>query len=142
VVARLIHAGASFPSIGCRGEDTVTRAAFFLKIRAVLGNLIGTRNFELLDASKPQREYNMSCREVTEFLTDYLDGSLPLRQRVLFRIHLLGCGNCRRYLDSFETTIRNVRHLGEARSAHDVIPIPEELVRAILSARDSQVPQA
>ena len=48
----------------------------------------------------------MSCQEVTEFLADFLDGELPLRQRLVFRLHLLMCPDCRRYLDSYAATIR------------------------------------
>ena len=51
----------------------------------------------------------MSCKEVTEFLADYLDSQLSLRQRLVFRLHLLMCRNCRRYLDSYAATIRLTR---------------------------------
>jgi predicted anti-sigma-YlaC factor YlaD len=80
----------------------------------------------------------MSCQEVTELLADYLDGQLPLRQRIVFRLHLLMCRDCRRYLGSYAATIRLTRALGANSAVDDCAPVPEELVRAILAARDSQ----
>jgi hypothetical protein len=40
----------------------------------------------------------LSCREVTERASDYLDRALPLRQRLAVRLHLFMCQHCRRYL--------------------------------------------
>ncbi len=80
----------------------------------------------------------MSCQEITEFLADYLDGQLPLRQRLVFWLHLLVCRDCRRYLDSYATTIRLTRALGANSPAENLATVPEELVQAILAARENQ----
>ncbi len=80
----------------------------------------------------------MNCREVTDFLSDYLDGALPLRQRIAFKLHLLLCRDCRRYLDSFATAVKLTRSLGVRSAAVDNAPIPEALVQAILAARGKQ----
>jgi predicted anti-sigma-YlaC factor YlaD len=77
----------------------------------------------------------MNCREVTEFLSDYLDGELPLRQRLTFKLHLLLCRDCRRYLQSFATTIELTRSLGDRTTADAGPPVPNALVQAILAAR-------
>jgi hypothetical protein len=77
----------------------------------------------------------MNCKDVTEFLSDYLDGELPLRQRVTFKLHLLLCRDCRRYLRSFATTIKLTQSLGRGPSAGEDPPVPEALVQAILAAR-------
>jgi predicted anti-sigma-YlaC factor YlaD len=77
----------------------------------------------------------MNCRDVTEFLSDYLDGELPLRQRVSFKLHLLLCRDCRRYLRSFATTIKLTQSLRVQSAADDDPPIPGALVQAILAAR-------
>jgi len=77
----------------------------------------------------------MNCRDVTEFLSDYLDGELPLRQRLTFKLHLLLCRDCRRYLRSFATTIKLTQSLGERSADDDEPPIPKSLVQAILAAR-------
>ena len=82
----------------------------------------------------------MNCREVADFLSDYLDGALPLRQRLMFRLHLLVCRDCRRYLDSFAATVKLTHSLGERSTDEDDSPIPEALVQAILAAREEQAP--
>jgi anti-sigma factor RsiW len=73
----------------------------------------------------------ITCRELEEFIVDYLDGTLPWRQRLVFRIHLFFCRECRDYLASYTHTIA----LGKAALRQTDAPIPEELVRAILAAR-------
>jgi len=77
----------------------------------------------------------ITCRELEDFIADYLDGTLPKRQRFVFRFHLLLCRECRDYLTLYEQTIA----LGKAVFHHPDEPvpedIPEDLVRAILAAR-------
>jgi anti-sigma factor RsiW len=76
----------------------------------------------------------MTCRELTEFLIDYVDGTLPPAKRTTFDRHLAECADCRTYLGNYEQTIR----LGKAvcREEHDAVDddVPEELVRAIVAA--------
>ena len=76
---------------------------------------------------------DLTCREMTDFLADYLDGSLALAERRLFDKHLAGCPECIAYLRSYAETIRLARQTSE----DDALPatIPGELVRAILAAR-------
>ncbi|HVM98239.1 MAG TPA: zf-HC2 domain-containing protein [Candidatus Acidoferrales bacterium] len=77
----------------------------------------------------------MTCREVVEFLAEYLAGELPPEQHKAFREHLGGCTDCVTYLKGYEDAIR----LGKvALSQSDrAVPddVPEELVQAILAAR-------
>jgi len=76
---------------------------------------------------------NLTCREMTDFLGDYLDGSLALAERCLFDKHLADCPECVAYLRSYAETIRLARQTREDDSLSDTIP--DELVRAILAAR-------
>jgi anti-sigma factor RsiW len=48
----------------------------------------------------------LSCQEVVELVTAYLEGALPAPDRVRFESHLATCDGCRRYLAQMETTIR------------------------------------
>jgi anti-sigma factor RsiW len=77
----------------------------------------------------------ITCREIEDFILDYLDGALPWRQRVVFRAHMVLCRECRDYLASYEKAIA----LGKAVFQHpdEQAPdeVPEDLVRAILTAR-------
>ena len=76
----------------------------------------------------------MTCKEVIDFLGDYLDGALPWRQRLVFNLHLVLCRHCRRYLASYSETIRLTRASGREPSP-EAQPVPEELLQAILATR-------
>jgi anti-sigma factor RsiW len=48
----------------------------------------------------------MTCKELVEVVTDYLDGSMPAQQRLLFEEHLAFCDWCQTYLEQMRATIR------------------------------------
>ena len=66
----------------------------------------------------------MTCREVVELMTDYLDNSLSPGDRARFEQHLSGCDGCTAYL----AQLRAARALMD-RSAIEPVP---ELMRAEL----------
>ena len=76
---------------------------------------------------------DLTCQEMTDFLADYLDGSLSPAERHLVGKHLADCPECIAYLRSYAETIRLARQTRE----DDALPaaVPDELVRAILAAR-------
>lgn len=43
----------------------------------------------------------LTCREVTERASAYVDRELPLRSRLAMRLHLAMCVHCRRYFRQF-----------------------------------------
>jgi anti-sigma factor RsiW len=47
----------------------------------------------------------LTCQELAELVSDYLEGALPWRQRLRFRLHIAGCRNCSRYVEQMRTTI-------------------------------------
>ncbi len=65
---------------------------------------------------------------------EYLDGTLPRAQRVMFKLHIIVCRDCRRYIDSYKKTVELARDAGGAVALEDP---PEALVRAILKSRPS-----
>lgn len=73
----------------------------------------------------------MTCREVTEFLREFVAGELPPEIQVEFDTHVTRCQDCVVFLDQYRATIV------ASRSAF-AIPddVPEELVDAILRALD------
>ena len=77
----------------------------------------------------------MTCREVIEFLAEYLAGELPPEQGKVFTEHLDACPDCVAYLKSYEEAIRlgKIALSEPDESVSD--DIPEELVQAILAAR-------
>jgi anti-sigma factor RsiW len=48
----------------------------------------------------------LSCQELVELVTDYLDGALSPRDRQRFDEHIAACDDCRAYLDQIRVTIR------------------------------------
>ena len=48
----------------------------------------------------------LTCRDLVELVTDYLEGSLSRRDRARFDAHLAGCANCTEYVKQFRETIR------------------------------------
>ena len=61
----------------------------------------------------------LTCKELIEIVTDYLEGALPLSERVRFEAHLAGCTGCTRYLDQIRETIHLVGALTEDQLAPD-----------------------
>ena len=47
----------------------------------------------------------LSCRELVELLTDYMEGALPAEERARFDEHIGRCRGCRVYLEQMRQTI-------------------------------------
>lgn len=71
--------------------------------------------------------YELSCKELVELVTDYIEGALPPPAREAFEEHLELCEGCRAYLQQMELTIQLVGGLSE-----ESIPAParDELLDA------------
>jgi anti-sigma factor RsiW len=52
-----------------------------------------------------QRDQELTCAELVELVTDYLEGRLPDRERRRFDEHLTGCDGCTAYVEQMRTTI-------------------------------------
>ena len=55
----------------------------------------------------------LSCQELVELVTDYLEGRLPVGERTLFEQHLVYCDWCRVYLEQMRQTIRMAGNVNE-----------------------------
>ena len=53
----------------------------------------------------------LTCRDVTEMTTDYLEGSLSAPQRIGMRWHLAICSFCRRHLKQVRATVALLRRM-------------------------------
>lgn len=49
---------------------------------------------------------DMTCKELVELVTEYLEGSLPDEVRARMERHLAGCDGCTHYLEQMRQTIR------------------------------------
>jgi anti-sigma factor RsiW len=48
----------------------------------------------------------ITCQELVELVTAYLEGVLPDEERARFEDHVSGCEGCSAYLEQIRTTIR------------------------------------
>lgn len=69
----------------------------------------------------------LSCQEVVELVTDYLDGALEPDEHARVEQHLAGCTKCDAYLDQIRTTIRLVGGI-------DGASLPAETQRGLVEA--------
>ena len=69
----------------------------------------------------------LSCQQVVELVTDYLDDALPQRKRVAFERHVAVCPPCRGYLGQ-------LRRISQSAGALREDDVPEALRASLLSA--------
>ncbi len=55
----------------------------------------------------------MSCTELVQVITDYLEGTMPVSQRARFEEHLEVCPYCVTYLEQMRETIDTLGTLRE-----------------------------
>jgi anti-sigma factor RsiW len=53
----------------------------------------------------------LSCRELVELVTDYLEGALSEEERARFEDHISRCDGCGVYLEQMRQTTELVGHL-------------------------------
>jgi anti-sigma factor RsiW len=69
----------------------------------------------------------LSCQELVELVTAYLERALPAEQSSRFEQHIAGCDGCDVYVEQMRTTIRLAGKLTPEA-------VPPEAERALLSA--------
>ena len=70
---------------------------------------------------------HISCQEVVELVTGYLDGALEVEDTTLFEQHLNFCEGCVWYVDQIRTTVVAAGNLREE-------DVPPETREALLTA--------
>lgn len=77
----------------------------------------------------------LTCRELIELVTEYLDGTLSEEERARFDEHLAICEGCTTYLDQIRTTIEIAGNVRE----EDLSPEAQrELLEAFRSWKSRQ----
>jgi hypothetical protein len=56
---------------------------------------------------------HLTCRELVELVTDYLEGRLPRDERTRFEMHLCYCDWCVTYLEQLRAVLRATGRLSE-----------------------------
>jgi anti-sigma factor RsiW len=74
----------------------------------------------------PESRDHITCQELVEQVTDYLDGALPVEETELLEQHVNFCEGCHWYLDEMRRTIATGRRL---RKVH----VPDEVLKPLLT---------
>jgi anti-sigma factor RsiW len=69
----------------------------------------------------------LSCQELVELVTDYLEGILPEAERERFDAHLATCDGCSTYVEQMRATLRVTGELAPAS-------LSEEAEESLLAA--------
>ncbi len=77
----------------------------------------------------------MTCRELVEFLMEYIEEELPGGQREEFERHLHACPPCVAYLETYKQTVRLGKSVCQGPDEPVPKDVPEQLVQAVLAAR-------
>ncbi len=75
----------------------------------------------------------ISCEDFEDFILDYLDGTLPSRQKFIFEMHMKLCRECREYLEAYRTSLELAKSTAQEEAPKQ--PVPEDLIAAVLAAR-------
>ncbi len=66
-----------------------------------------------MTADDPANAPELTCMELVELVTDYLEGKLPPAERARFDYHLSRCRHCTNYLAQMQRTIQLMGRLTE-----------------------------
>jgi anti-sigma factor RsiW len=72
----------------------------------------------------------LSCQELVELVTDYVEGALSPDERALFEHHIGRCTGCHEYVEQMRTTIELTGSLSP-----DAVP-PDAAERLLAAFRD------
>jgi anti-sigma factor RsiW len=75
---------------------------------------------------------HITCREVVELVTDYVEGALGSEEAAVFEQHLNFCDGCELYVDQMRATIATVGRIGES----DVPPVLRTSLLAAFRGRE------
>jgi anti-sigma factor RsiW len=75
----------------------------------------------------PESPERISCQEVTELVSEYIEGTLGAHETALFEQHLNFCDGCDWYVDQMRTTIAAVGRIEPA-------DVPDEMRERLLTA--------
>lgn len=77
----------------------------------------------------------MTCRELVELVTDYLDGAMSQSERARFEEHLDMCEGCREHLDQVRTTLTVLDVMPETEAEAGDVPGMDKLLDAFRDFR-------
>lgn len=79
----------------------------------------------------------ITCEAFEDFIVAYLDDDLTPKQKFVFEMHLKVCRECRSYLRAYRASIEAAKHTASAPPPILPDQVPDDLVKAVLDARDA-----
>jgi anti-sigma factor RsiW len=79
----------------------------------------------------------LTCREMVELVTEYLEGAMPPELRAVFEAHLAVCPGCTAYLQQMRQTVALLGTLLEESVSAEAM---DELLAAFRTWRSGQLP--
>ncbi|MEX1040612.1 MAG: zf-HC2 domain-containing protein [Pirellulaceae bacterium] len=83
----------------------------------------------------------LTCKQLYDFMGDYLEGNLPPETMCVVKTHLERCPCCLHYLENYHEATRLGIKVCQEEEKDISANVPEELVRAILDARGKDDPK-
>jgi len=68
-----------------------------------------------------------NCQQITELVTEYLEGAMSFTDRMMFQAHIAMCPSCKNYLRQMELTVESTGEISPE-------PIPDEVSRELMEA--------
>jgi len=77
----------------------------------------------------------LTCKEQVARSSDYLDGQLSFRERLMVRHHLMFCPNCRRFIHQMRLMQATLRAMPE-----ETVPDVDALAERLAAERRKDIP--
>ncbi|MDH5545557.1 MAG: zf-HC2 domain-containing protein [Gammaproteobacteria bacterium] len=75
----------------------------------------------------------LSCKDITQMASDYRDHHMGVWQRMQFRVHLMMCTHCRRFMYQLETTIGSISRITPVET--DEKTVEDQVARLLAESR-------
>lgn len=75
----------------------------------------------------------LTCRDVTEKTSSYVDGELSLVSRLGMRLHLAMCQHCRLFVRQFEAGLKMLGKIRQPEASEDQV---QEIMRRVKEAEN------
>ncbi len=69
-----------------------------------------------------------NCEDVRDFLMDFLDKKLPISDAVLFRLHMLLCPPCRKYMGQYKSSVELAKNILDDPPPPELINLTTEFI--------------
>ena len=76
----------------------------------------------------------LTCRDVENFMIDYVDGGMAMMTRLRFNMHIAMCADCKKYLQSYRNAIQLEKRIFTHPEDEAIGNVPDEIIHAILNA--------